>query len=72
MSRSQRRPTHRTTAIAATLVLAAVAPATAQTQFPATLAGHALLPAASFVAAASDAPDNLKLSRGMGEAVGGN
>ena len=46
MSRSQRRPAHRITATAATLVLAAVAPATAQTQFPAVLAGHAILPAA--------------------------
>ena len=62
MSRSQRHPAHRITATAATLVLAAVAPATAQTQFPAVLAGHALLPAASFVAAPSDAPDSLKLS----------
>ena len=62
MSRLQRRPAHRITATAATLVLAAVAPATAQTQFPAVLAGHAILPAASFVAAPSDAPDSLKLS----------
>lgn len=62
MSRSHRRPAHRITAIAATLVLAAVAPATAQTQFPAVLAGHAILPAATFVAAPSDAPDSLKLS----------
>ena len=62
MSRSQRRPAHRIAAIASTLVLAAVAPATAQTQFPAALAGHAILPAATFVAAPSDAPDSLKLS----------
>ncbi len=62
MSRSQRRPAHRIAVIAATLVLAAVVPATAQTQFPAVLAGHAILPAASFVAAPSDAPDSLKLS----------
>ena len=62
MARLQRRPAHRITATAATLVLAAVAPAIAQTQFPAALAGHAILPAATFVAAPSDAPDSLKLS----------
>ena len=62
MSRLQRRPAHRITAAAATFVLAAVAPATAQSQFPAVLAGHAILPAASFVAAPSDTPDSLKLS----------
>ena len=60
MSRSQRRPAHLISA-AALSILGAVAPAPAQTQFPAVLAGHAILPAASFVAAPSDAPDSLKM-----------
>lgn len=37
-----------------------VAPLHAQTAFPATLAGHALLPAKSFIAAPKDAPQDLK------------
>ncbi|MGQ2980908.1 MAG: esterase-like activity of phytase family protein, partial [Polaromonas sp.] len=36
------------------------APLHAQTAFPATLAGHALLPAQSFIAAPKDAPQDLK------------
>ena len=36
--------------------------ATAQTAFPATLAGHAVLPAQSFVAAPKDAPADLQVS----------
>ncbi|GAB3469186.1 esterase-like activity of phytase family protein [Polaromonas eurypsychrophila] len=42
----------------ATVLLAA--PIHAQTAFPATLAGHALLPAQSFIAAPKDAPQDLK------------
>ena len=34
----------------------------AQTEFPATLAGHAVLPAQSFIDAPADAPDDLKTS----------
>ena len=37
-------------------------PAQAQTAFPATLAGHAVLPAQSFVEAPKDAPEDLKRS----------
>jgi hypothetical protein len=52
--------------IARTLTFAvfAASPATtaAQAQFPAVLAGHAILPAATFVAAPGDATDNLKVS----------
>lgn len=40
----------------------ACASAAAQTAFPATLAGHALLPAQSFVAAPKDAPADLQMS----------
>jgi hypothetical protein len=42
----------------ATVLLAA--PVHAQTAYPATLAGHALLPARSFIAAPRDAPQDLK------------
>src|SRR5205809_560095 len=38
------------------------ASAQAQTAFPATLAGHALLPVQSFVASPKDAPEDLKVS----------
>jgi len=38
------------------------APAQGQQQFPATLAGHALLPAKAFIAPPQDAPDSLKVS----------
>lgn len=41
-------------------VLALVSPLQAQTVFPATLSGHALLPAQSFIAAPKDAPQDLK------------
>ena len=34
----------------------------AQTEFPAQLAGHALLPAPSFIAAPADAPADLRMS----------
>jgi len=44
------------------LALAALAPAQAQTAFPATLAGHAALPATTFIAAPKDAPASLKTS----------
>lgn len=40
----------------------AVPPLQAQTVFPATLAGHAVLPAQSFISAPKDAPDDLKIS----------
>src|SRR5262245_57970419 len=39
-----------------------VAPVLANQQFPATLAGHAILPAESFMEAPSDAPADLKVS----------
>jgi hypothetical protein len=45
--------------VAATLTGAT---AQAQTAFPATLAGHAVLPAQSFVASPKDAPEDLKVS----------
>ncbi len=44
-------------ALAAALI---AAPLHAQTAFPATLAGHALLPAQTFIAAPKDAPQDLK------------
>jgi hypothetical protein len=40
----------------------ASAPALAQTAFPATLAGHAVLPAQSFISAPKDAPQDLQVS----------
>ena len=40
---------------------AAVSPATAEQQFPATLAGHAFIPAATFVAAPADAPADAQM-----------
>ena len=55
--------TRRLAARAAFSVVAAAllaAPLHAQTAFPATLAGHALLPAQSFIAAPKDAPQDLK------------
>lgn len=57
------RETRRLAARAAFPLLAAAllaAPLHAQTAFPATLAGHALLPAQSFIAAPKDAPQDLK------------
>jgi hypothetical protein len=56
-------PTRRLAARAAFPVFAAVllaASVHAQTAYPATLAGHALLPAQSFIAAPKDAPQDLK------------
>lgn len=47
--------------LAAALALATL-PAVAQTAYPATLAGHALLPAQSFIAAPKDAPADLQAS----------
>ena len=49
------------TAIALASTLATL-PLHAQTAFPATLAGHAILPAQSFIAASKDASDDLKIS----------
>lgn len=46
-------------AVAAALL---AAPALAQQVFPATLAGHAVLPAATFIAAPKDAPQDLQVS----------
>jgi len=59
-----RRPAHRAfTALAVGLAaVASPTPASAQVQFPAVLAGHAILPAATFIAAPGDAPENLKVS----------
>lgn len=55
-------PARRLTAPVLSLLVAALlaAPLHAQTAFPATLAGHALLPAQSFIAAPKDAPQDLK------------
>jgi len=47
-------------AVAVLATGAAGGPALAQMQFPATLAGPAILPAATFVAAPADAPESLK------------
>lgn len=47
---------------ATALMLALAAPAQADQAFTATLAGHALLPAQTFIAAPADAPDDLKTS----------
>ena len=44
------------------LALLAALPAYAQTEYPATLAGHALLPARSFIPAPKDAPADLQVS----------
>ena len=44
------------------VALSATLPAAAQTAFPAVLAGHAALPARSFVAAPKDAPESLRTS----------
>lgn len=56
-----------TTKIASRLLAAAIAallgaPVSAQQASPATLAGHAVLPAASFIAAPNDAPADLQVS----------
>ncbi len=44
------------------LLFASLAPAQAQTAFPATLAGHAALPATTFIPAPKDAPASLQTS----------
>jgi hypothetical protein len=49
-------------AAAVGLSLLAAAPAFAQQAFPATLAGHAVLPAATFIPAPKDAPQDLQVS----------
>ncbi len=59
MTRSAFSPRLCFTALAAVL---ACGHAAAQTAFPATLAGHAVLPARSFVAAPKDAPVDLRMS----------
>jgi hypothetical protein len=51
----------RTLALLPLFALVAV-PTSAQQQFPATLAGHAILPAESFIDAPTDAPADLKIS----------
>jgi hypothetical protein len=48
--------------LSAPLLAACAAPGFAQEPFPATLAGHVVPPAASFVEAPADAPDDLKTS----------
>ncbi len=52
----------RTTPLLSLLLLGAALPAQAQNAFPATLAGHALLPAQTFIAAPKDAPASLQTS----------
>ncbi|WP_298933171.1 esterase-like activity of phytase family protein [uncultured Ramlibacter sp.] len=54
--------TSKTAAFVLCLSAACCAPAIAQQAFPATLAGHAVLPAASFIPAPKDAPADLQLS----------
>jgi hypothetical protein len=58
-------PRHLQTAVATVLLVTASAwavPAAAQTAFPATLAGHAVLPALSLIPAPQDAPADLRVS----------
>jgi hypothetical protein len=52
----------RTLFAASFLALCAAAPAFAQTEFPAVLSGHVVLPAETFIDAPADAPDDLKTS----------
>lgn len=52
----------RLTPLLSLIALSALLPVQAQPAFPATLAGHALLPARSFVAAPADAPASLQSS----------
>ena len=54
--------THLLLATSATALLLAAFPATAQTKFPATLEGHAILPAMTLVPAPADAPQELQIS----------
>jgi hypothetical protein len=49
-------------AIVAGLCMLAAAPTVAQQAFPATLAGHAVMPAATFIPAPQDAPRDLQVS----------
>ncbi|MBI2727220.1 MAG: esterase-like activity of phytase family protein [Polaromonas sp.] len=56
------RLTFRPSLCAITLAALAALPAHAQTAFPATLAGHVVMPAQSFVQAPKDAPEDLKIS----------
>lgn len=49
-------------ALALSMTAAAVGPAQAQQAFPATLAGHAVLPAKTFIGAPADAPEDLTVS----------
>jgi hypothetical protein len=51
-----------TSLVALSFVSTVVSTASAQTEFPATLAGHAILPAKSMIPAPSDAPTDLKTS----------
>lgn len=63
MKKPQSSPRFTHIALLALLSLGSLAPsAQAQTAFPATLAGHALLPAQSFIAAPADAPADLRFS----------
>jgi hypothetical protein len=48
--------------VASLLLASTVALAQGEGEFPATLAGHAVLPAQSFIDAPADAPDDLKTS----------
>ena len=52
----------RSTILGAGMALALAGPAAAQQEFPATLAGHAILPAMSLIDAPADAPEDLKTS----------
>ena len=54
--------THLLFAASATALLLAAVPASAQTKFPATLEGHAILPAMTLVPAPADAPQELQIS----------
>ena len=58
------RPSIGLAVVAAALLVAAVPPGMArgQTQFPAVLAGHAIMPAATFVPPPADAPESLAVS----------
>ncbi len=54
--------THLLLATSATALLLAAFPLSAQTKFPATLEGHAVLPAMTLVPAPADAPQELQIS----------
>jgi hypothetical protein len=53
---------HAVTSACILWVTAAAVPAAGQTAFPATLAGHAVMPAMSLIAAPTDAPEDLQVS----------